>query len=367
MIEFWRLPLNFYTLELDEQWRALAEVTVAAEPIYEKRKPCSMPWTQQLQVVLWISVGLGLPLAIVPVSIFLSFRSWRALTFWLAALLLLALHPLAPYSMESRRRRMGLLLARYFSFVVVVDKKLKYEQLYCTPEVDKVEKQLGIPWPIITLACPHGVLNFGAICWVNFERWLIGMEQYTAGANAVKYTPGLRHFTQGLWVISADRKSLKRCLQERPTEKRQRGGCVGVVPDGIAGIFHSKPGTDILHLGKKRGLMRIALEEGACVGAGWFSGTTDCFTIVQDPLGIMRSVSRKLGLSLFLFYGRWGLPIPRRSPTSCIMCTTILEKNDSPTTEQVEEAHQKVYGGMVDKFHRLKSYVGLSDRTLVLT
>jgi len=363
ILELWRLPMDFFKLSLEEQWKAMAEVSRPAKPTNEKRQPCPMVWTEQLEAMLWMSLCFGLPLSIVPVSVLLAFTSRRALGSWLATLAFLGLHPLAPYSMEARRRRIGLIMARYFSFIAVVDRQDPLQGAYGTPTVDKLEK----PFPIVPLACPHGVINFGATIWVYFERWLNGVEQYTAAATAVQYIPGLRYLIQPLWFVPVDRASLKRHLQERPTETRPRGGCVGVVPDGIAGIFHSKPGTDILHIGKKRGLMRIGLEEGTTFGAGWFAGTSDCFTIVQDPFGMMRWVSRKLALSFFLFYGRWGLPIPRRSPTTLIMKVTRLEKTTSPTEEQVQAAHKEVYGGLVDEFERLKHFVGLSDRTLVVT
>lgn len=350
MIELWRLPLNFYGLELEQQWKALAEVRRPLEAHQEKRKACQMPWNEQLEAILWMLLCLGTPLSILPVSCFLAFYSRRAFTLWAASLGLLAFHPMAAFSEAARRRRICLIMARYFSFAVLIDRKDPDQRHYGTPEVDAKEK----PLPLVPLACPHGVLNFGATIWVYFERWMIGADQYTSGAPAVQWVPGLRYFIQGLWFVSVSRESLKRRLRERPTPERRRGGCVGVVPDGIAGIFHSKPGTEVLHIGKKRGLMRIGLEEGITFGAGWFAGTTDCFTVVQDGFGIMQKISRKLGLSLFLFYGRWGLPIPRRTPTTLIMKNTHLEKTESPTAEQVEAAHEQVYGGLVKQFEELR-------------
>merc|ERR1712228_1006052 len=114
----------------------------------------------------------------------------------------------------------------------------------------------------VALACPHGVLNFGAIIWVFFSRWITGLEQYTAGAHVVAWVPGLRYLCASLWIISADRSSIKRALQEPPkitdkagqkigTEVPRRGGMVGIVPDGIAGIFKSTPGTESLYIGNK--------------------------------------------------------------------------------------------------------------------
>merc|ERR1719382_350348 len=106
------------------------------------------------------------------------------------------------------------------------------------------------------------------------------------------------------------------------TEFGRRGGMVGTVPDGIAGIFNSKPGEDMLFIGRKRGMMRICLEEGAFIMGGWFAGTSEHFRILKDPLGIMEWVSRKTKVSIFFFLGRWGLPVPRR--VAVTMCPKIV-------------------------------------------
>merc|ERR1712037_850415 len=98
-------------------------------------------------------------------------------------------------------------------FAFVIDRQDPLQGHFCTPDVDKKEK----PFPHVPLACPHGVVNFGATVWVFFERWLIGMEQYSGGIPVVNYVPGLRHFMQALWVVPVGRASLKRCFQERPT------------------------------------------------------------------------------------------------------------------------------------------------------
>lgn len=49
------------------------------------------------------------------------------------------------------------------------------------------------------------------------------------------------------------------------------------------------------------------------------------------------------------------------------MKITILEKTEEPSEEQVEAAHQRVYGSLVSLFEQLKHYAGLSDRTLIVT
>lgn len=364
VIELWRLPLTFYELPLEEQWKCIAKVTKPAVRYDKPRQPCPMsPWNQAA-FIGWSLVVCGMPIAMVLFTVLAIFLSPGFLKYWIPTLIALALHPIEPFKTSYRRQQIGLLMARYFSMTVIVDRSDPLMEHWGTPEIDKAGAGRE---PIIPLACPHGVMNFGAVIWVFFARWISGKEQYTAGAPSLMHIPGLRYLVAALWFCHADKKSLKKALQETPRADTKRGGTVALCPDGIAGIFHSSPGTDVLYLGKKRGLMRLAYEEGALLAPGWFPGTTDTLTVVQDPFGILKFVSRKLKLSLFLFYGRWGLPIPRRSPTSICPHLVRAPKIAEPTDEDLERLHHQVYGGLAKKYNEeLKYYTGYSDRTLVV-
>lgn len=364
IIQLWRLPLGFFELSLEDQWKAMGDVTVHGKRLPGRRQPCPMAWWEQAHFIGWSLLTLGLPFAILPVTVLLAAARPSLVKYWLSLLGVLALHPIKPYQIVDRRRRIGVILARYFSMEIVVDRCDPSIQHFGTPKVDA---QFMDDLPVFAVACPHGVLNFGAIIWVYFSRWISGHEQYTAGAPFLMHVPGLRYLAAALWFIHADRKTLIRHLRERPVDSTRRGGTIGIVPDGITGIFHSSPGVDSLHLGSKRGLMRIACEEGAWLAAGWFPGTTDTFTVIQDPFGILKWISRKLRLSLFLCYGRWGLPIPRRVPTAMCPAPVRAPRIERPSDEDVERIHQEVYGGLAKRFDKLKHFVGSGDRTLQLT
>lgn len=373
--ELWRLPTNFFSLESKEQWKAFAEIQVPAEQLPKQREPCRMTFGEDALAVAYFLVILGLPVAVPFATVGLLVMRSPFLKWWILLLAALVLHPIPPYKAWYRRNSIGVILAKYFTMTLVFDRSQPMMKNVGTPAVEEDPQKHA---PMVPLACPHGVLNFGAIIWVFFSRWICGLEQYTAGAPVVAWVPGLRYLCASLWVIPADRKSIKRALQESPrtedkdgkrigTDVPRRGGMVGVVPDGIAGIFKSKPGSELLYLGKKRGLMRICLEEGAVVAGGWFAGTSDLFHIITDPLGIMEWISRRLKVSLFLFLGRWCLPVPRRVPLT--MCSRIFhaEKNAEPSEEEVEKLHQEVYGGLAKAFNEeMRQFAGCSDRELVI-
>lgn len=371
--ELWRLPGDFFSLEPEAQWEAFARITVQPKKVSQPRQACELTFSEDLTVSAFLLVILGVPLLIPGVFLLLLAMGSTYLKWFVAVVLVLAFHPIPKYKASHRRSRIGVLLAKYFTATVLLRREAPGFEHAGTAEIDRNPPRA----PVVALACPHGVLNFGAIIWVFFSRWICGREQYTAGVSAVQMVPGLRYLVAPLWVIRVDRKSLKRRLQEEPqildadgkpssTRALRRGGMIGIVPDGIAGIFRSKPGEDVLFIGKKRGLMRICLEEGAMIMGGWFSGTSDLFHIVVDPLGIMEWISRKMQVSLFLFFGRWGLPIPRR--ISVTLCAHVVqaEKKAAPTEEEVEALHQTVYGGMSRAFEEMRHFAGYPERRLVV-
>jgi len=217
--------------------------------------------------------------------------------------------------------------------------------------------------PLVCLACPHGVFNYGAIIWCTISRWVCGWEQHTGAANIIPYVPGLRYMHPLIWSINADRRSIQNKLQQRGPGRT--GGMLGMVPDGILGAFRSRHGVDELVIGKKRGLMRICAEEGAMIYVAWFFGTNELLTVVQDPWGMMETLSRKAQAGMMGFYGRWYLPIPRRvALTQASSAYHIPEKMENPTTEQVEHIHQQVYGGLQRVYDQQKAYAGYPDETL---
>jgi len=269
---------------------------------------------------------------------------------------------------------MGVIIAKYFTVTFLLDRSSHPD--YATAGTPTVEDN-PMPAPVVALACPHGVINFGAIVWVYFSRWVMGLEQYTAGVSIVSKVPGLRYLVAPISVIPVDRNSLKRRLQEpvRLTdEKGQRlsakvprtGGMIGIVPDGIAGIFKSKSGEDVLFIGKKRGLMRICLEEGAFIMAGWFASTNEMFRIVTDPFGCLEWLSRRLKVSLFVPLGRWGTPVPHRVAVTLCPHLVRCKKEAAPTEEQVESLHGEVYHGLSRRYEELRHFAGYPERRLVI-
>jgi hypothetical protein len=280
VVRLWQLPSSFFTLPLDLQWEAMKQVTVKASALSKPRAACAMGFVDEAMCVAFFLITLGLPwlLAVLGVALVAYGTRWNVGLFVLFVAIL-ALHPLPKYSLHARSSRLSLALIQYFTFEILVDRSNPILAQFGTSAVDGPAFQATY-LPALYLACPHGVFNYGAIAWCCISRWFCGCYQYTGGADAVASVPGLRYLDMLIWLISADRKTIKRALQERGAGggAALRGGMLGMVPDGILGAFRSRPGVDELIIGKKRGLMRICLEEGTTVFATWFFGTTDLLT-----------------------------------------------------------------------------------------
>ena len=264
-VRIWALPYNFFEVRDDAtRFAMLAAVTSDSVNRDSLRLPPPMPILEQVIAVATcslVAVPLVLPLALVTLSMA---GCWMALTALLLLVALSMLHPIS-HALAYRRNRLGLVWAKYFGFEIVIDREQSPQAKVAATAaaLDASQTDGGTTGPgsvgVVNLACPHGVLNYGASVFTFFSRWLTGADQLTAVADAVKRAPGLRHFTAPLWPVGASRGSLEQLLA--------RGAAVGLVPDGIGGIFAASGavpwGHDALALGRKRGLMRIVLRHGA--------------------------------------------------------------------------------------------------------
>lgn len=217
-IRVWALPYHFFEARDDAvRFAMLATVTSDSVTRESLRLPPPMPILEQVIAVATcslVAVPLVLPLAL---STLCVAGCWMTL----AALLLLVavsmLHPIS-HALAYRRNRLGLVWAKYFGFEIIIDRDQSPQAKVAATAaaLDASQPEGGTTNPggvgVVNLACPHGVVNYGATVFTFFSRWLTGADQLTAVADAVKRVPGLRHFTAALWPVSASSSSLGRLL-----------------------------------------------------------------------------------------------------------------------------------------------------------
>ncbi|CAM9430838.1 unnamed protein product [Scytosiphon promiscuus] len=107
---------------------------------------------------------------------------------------------------------------------------------------------------------------------------------------------------------------------------------------GIAELFLSTPVEERLYIGKRKGFIKLAMRTGSEVIPCYYFGNTTCLEIVRHP--VLTSVSRKLGASITILWGRWGLPIPMPGKSLCVSGKPLgIPQRDFPSDEDVDKYH----------------------------
>lgn len=311
---------------------------------------CEVSFADTVIVSCFFLTIMGLPLALVGTFfVLLVFGSWTSLLIIFPLVsAFFALHPLPKATHENNFNpfiaRLMLALFRYFS----------YRHMFSGDALEKA--QSGEPW--IGAAPPHGALPIAnMLCWPSFNlyhRAFIG-----ATADVVRYTPGMRYLLI-LGSCSVSGSSMAGAVN--------KGLAVGMNPDGIAGIFTANEYEEIVALKSRKGLARLMLRTGTALSPAYSMGNAAAFKVWYDRWGIMELLSRKLKVSLFIPYGRWGLPIPFRVNVTLLFAEPIrvqkVPEGTEPTESQVDELHQRILDEMSALFAKHKSSLGFQKSSL---
>jgi len=215
----------------------------------------------------------------------------RASWSWMFAAPLVISSLLPPVAMPFVLRQLEPMLEYFSSYEIIIEHKW--------PDELAAGKNNYI------LACqPHGVLSFcGILAGIKSPPALRGKIP-TAVADAVLYTPILKHVMGIFGLISASKKSLVKTLQ-----KKGAAGTVVLYTGGMAELFLSDENEEILYLKKRKGFIKLSLQTGVDVIPVYLFGNTTVLSVMKH--GLLSSISRKLGFSLTYMWGKWYLPIPR--------------------------------------------------------
>lgn len=218
--------------------------------------------------------------------------------------------------------------------------------------------------PLLFAGVPHGLFPIGMLC-LSFANCMLPFR-WTRGATAsiVLRLPIWRQVLSWNGGIEVTRQAIVRALK--------LGDNVAVMCDGIAGMFAAdlglRSGKEVLLLKRRKGLVRISLETGCpivpfvCIG-----NTRACFP-ATDSFGVMETLSRLLGVSLIWPAGRWGLPIPRRTPVTVVIGPPLAAPSPAMpvTDEAVDAMHEQLMLEMSAMYYRWRDAAGYGDVELEL-
>jgi hypothetical protein len=304
-------------------------------------------WAGEAAVVLVMTVVMGGPLVwsfALPAYLAVA-GSWLQVGLYVAASAVLAYHPLPVAYDELYSSWFVEQMYRYFS----------YRMLWADDCRDEAMRHS--PW--LGAGVPHGAMPFANVLSVPaVNSFMYGDAEFVgAPASVVFRTPFLRYFTL-----------FKSCTVDGPTLTREmaKGNNVGLVGDGIAGIFQCSDQEEVVALKSRKGLAKLALRTGRPVLPCYSMGNTSAFSVWYDSFGVMEWLSRKAQASIFVYWGKFGLPIPKR--VNITMIIGNLVKVDKvvadPSEAEVDAVHQRILQNIEDAFNLHKGALGYGHKTM---
>ena len=118
----------------------------------------------------------------------------------------------------------------------------------------------------------------------------------------------------------------------------------------------------------RKGIAKLALRTGATIMPCYSLGNTAAFTPCFDSCGVMERLSRKLKVSLFLFRGRLGLPMPHRVNITMIVGKPIAVKkvtSGEPSEKDIDDVHAALLREIKTSFDAHKDSLGWGHKQMV--
>jgi len=362
-LDVWKIPGEIMALPEDEKYNIIKEnyVQERTGPFpddYFKDKDCPIEWYEDLVVQLWFLFTMGGAVFCMPIFILLLMVYGLEYSIPFAIFLaFLSFHPLPDVKDYMPRCYLSQCIYKYFSLRILWT-------------ADGKDGSGGADVPIygenLYIAGPHGVGaigNFVAIPAISLVSGL-GIKKgriLGCAADIVARTPFLRYMTM-FGLCSANKKTI--------IQQLNGGNCLGLNPDGIAGMFQQyNEQTEPMYVLKRKGISRMILENEIQAIPCHIMGNSTVLTAVFDRYGIIKSVSRRIRASLIFFYGRWGLPIPHRIPIQVCMGSPLPKPKREGTHIPIKQAdvevyHERLMDGMKDVFDSHKGAYGWRKKNI---
>mmetsp|Transcript_7459 Transcript_7459/g.13490 ORF Transcript_7459/g.13490 Transcript_7459/m.13490 type:complete len:394 (-) Transcript_7459:467-1648(-) len=238
------------------------------------------------------------------------------------------------------------LYLRYFTFRILYETPLDSNKQY------------------ILIAPPHGVFPFGNLGCMLAAPFLRFPFILGLGASAAFSFPIMRQVLNWVGGIDASRKVAQKHLQCERT--------IGVSTGGTRELFEVRKGNqincEILVLRNRRGIIQLALQNGVDIVPCYFFGNTQTLELCPDPCNLFKSISIRMRAACILFWGRFYVPIPNRTPLLCVFGAPIhVERIQNPSESDVDT----LLNTLIDEINRIylthRDAYGWSTRNLVIT
>eukprot|EP00934_Nitzschia_sp_Nitz4_P001480 Nitzschia sp. Nitz4//scaffold61_size107673//50336//54256//NITZ4_004236-RA/size107673-snap-gene-0.46-mRNA-1//1//CDS//3329555713//1480//frame0 len=318
-----------------------------------------MSFFEELVTVLFLGFGVPCGVFTVPPTVYLIGRYLVGnvtMTFgaFSALMLPLAILPQS-YQPAVLHNWMAFRVLKYFSY------RFLFEERPPTKNVKDPDYR-----PQILVAPPHGVFPFGNLLAMMIWPALSGSYFRGLAATSALSPPVFKQVLRSMGTIDASRHIARKALEN--------GDSVGISTGGVAEIFETNSKDQCIVLKSRIGLIKLAIRTGADLVPCYLFGNTEilsCWAGEGIPGGrnFLEWISRKVGVAFITFYGRFGLPIPRRVPILGALGKPIPTHHiqcEDPSDEQVAMIQKQLLDEMEGLFDRYKHLYGWEDKKLVI-
>uniref|UniRef100_A0A6V2C002 Acyltransferase n=2 Tax=Ditylum brightwellii TaxID=49249 RepID=A0A6V2C002_9STRA len=225
----------------------------------------------------------------------------------------------------------------------------------------------------ILAVIPHGIFPF-ALAFATFteegERAFGKFRPVVA--TATKLVPILNTLISWLHPVDASKSNVDLALSQ--------GARIGMSPGGIAEMFEgfpkpmTHPDDECAILNSRKGFIRMAVKHNVPVVPIYCFGSTKMFKRLQ--FSFLEYLSKMLRVSICLFFGRCGLPIPFRQRLLYVMGEPIFppaitegnstSESSEEFSRRVNEMHKLFCDELVRLFDQYKDSYGWGRKTMRL-
>mmetsp|Transcript_36382 Transcript_36382/g.58370 ORF Transcript_36382/g.58370 Transcript_36382/m.58370 type:complete len:919 (+) Transcript_36382:1219-3975(+) len=233
-------------------------------------------------------------------------------------------------------------------------------------EFEKIDGKIGSSNSSIKQAIwcfhPHGIFPTTMIWLPNakmFRNRFPNVWLNSLTATIIHLTPLMRDVAQWAGVRDVGRASVEHTLK--------KGDSPMLVVGGQSEMFLSKAWEDKVAFHRRhRGFVRMAIRHGVPLIPTVSFGEWKSMSNVELPR-MQAWFKDRVGFPIPYFpYGRWYLPVTRRSPITVCVGAPIIPKNQSasPTKEQIDELHTEYFTALEDLWQRNKAKCGYPDMNI---
>ncbi len=226
----------------------------------------------------------------------------------------------------------------------------------------RVALEAPCPPKSLVAVFPHGVFPLGLFLASGATEEIFpnhGPEVRHVGAVASVFfwLPLLAPLLTWIGCIPATLRGIRETLRG--------GGCVFLLPEGIAGVFQASFVRERVFLKTRKGFVRAAISSGANLVPAYVFGQSHLLSVLPGSGSLLEKWSRKIRVSMSLFFGEFFLPIPRAIPVWVVVGEPIAcELSEVPSEEEVDRVHARFCEALVALFDRHKHAYGWGSKVL---